>query len=326
MATSVRHEIKRPEGWTPETIRRATAALATIAVPAAPASTVGAEDQDLASKLARWLRYIGEVWPEELVATLDGFGPFSDAPQWDELYAWLLRNQTDAELLVRLGERYGDPVPHLIALLNEAMPCGVYWDSDDLRDDRDDAVSAHRRAYRLLFEIGTRECWTWLLSRLDLFDYEIEHEFEEPIARHSVAIQPLALELWPTISWKIRADIVLLLHAYHLLDHRFMELLLSVDLQALPSRDRANYLEALGNCFDGRLLPRIQSLLERALDDLSQRATVHDKRAVAMAIWEYHKLGTEPPAGVRDRVEALGLRWEPHMFYWETARALGVAP
>jgi hypothetical protein len=26
-----------------------------------------------------------------------------------------------------------------------------------------------------------------------------------------------------------------------------------------------------------------------------QRATVHDKRAEAMAMWEYQKLGTEPP-------------------------------
>jgi len=321
MASPVRRAMRR-EAWTPDAVRRATVALATIT--AAPASTVSGEDKELASRLARWLRYIAEVEPEELVDTFDRCGPVCESPQWDELYAWLLRDQTNAELLVRLGERDADPALHLIALLNEVAPPGVDW--DDQRGDDDNAVRAHRRAYRLLFEIGTRESWTWVLSRLDLFDYEIEREFEESIGRHSVEIQSVALELWPTITWRIRAGIALLLYTYRLLDHRFMELLLSVDIQTLPSSDRADYLEALGNCFDQRLVPRIQSLLERALDDLSQRVTVHDKRAVAMAIWEYHKLDTEPPTELRDRVEALGMRWAPHMLYAQAARALGVAP
>ena len=322
MASSVRRAIRKQEAWTPEAVRRATAALATIT--AAPASTVGVEDKELASRLARWLRYLAEVAPEELVDSFDRFEPACESPQWDELHGWLLRDQTDAELLVRLGKRDADPAPHLIALLNEVAPPGVDW--SDERCDEDNAVRAHRRAYRLLFEIGTRESWTWVLSRLDLFDYEIEREFEEPIGRHGLEIQSVALELWPTITWGIRAQIVLLLETYQLLDHRFMELLLSVDIQALPSSDRADYLEALGNSFDERLVPRIQSLLERALDDLSQRATVHDKRAVAMAIWEYHKLDAEPPRALRDRVEGLGMRWERHMLYEEAAHALGVAP
>ncbi|TMQ07325.1 MAG: hypothetical protein E6J90_22815 [Deltaproteobacteria bacterium] len=322
MASSARRAIGR-QGWTPEAVGRATAALAAIAaVPVPPESTVGAEDKELASKLARWLRYAAEADPEALVDTLGRLGPPCESPQWDELYAWLLRDQTDAKLLARLSERHADPVPHLIALLNDVAPPGVEW--DDLGRDDDNAVRAPHRAYGLLFEIGTRESWTWVLSRLDLFDYEAEDAFEEPIGRHSVAIQTAALELWPTTTWTIRADIVLFLYTYHLLDHRFMELLLGVDTQAMPSRDRADYLEALGNCFDRHLLPRIQSLLERALDDLSRRVTTHDKRAVAMAIWEYNKLDAEPPTEVRDRVEALGVRWEPHMLYAEAAHALGI--
>jgi hypothetical protein len=107
MASSVRRAIGRREAWTPEAVRRATAALATIT--AAPASTVGAEDKELASRLVRCLRYIAEVEPEELVDTFDRCRPVCESPQWDELYAWLLRDQTNAELLVRLRERDADP-------------------------------------------------------------------------------------------------------------------------------------------------------------------------------------------------------------------------
>jgi hypothetical protein len=319
MASSVRRAIKA-RGWTPDTVRGACAALATIlAERALPGSTVSDDDMERASKLARSLRYAAELDPEELADTLERLGPPCEAPQWDELHAWLVQNQTDAGLLARLKDRYGDPVPHLIAFLNDVAPPPVDMDHDD-----DNADGPHRRAYRLLFDLGTHESWTYVLSRLDLFSWELEREFDQPIGQHSVAIQSVALELWPTITWRTRADIVLLLHAYRLLDSRFMELLLGVDGQAMASSDRADYLEALGNCFDQRLLPRIHSILKHALDELSHGGTVHDKRTVAAAIWECNKLDAEPPAELRSRVEALGVHWTPRILYGDAVRALGI--
>lgn len=282
-----------------------------VAAPMPAATTVGSEDRELASKLVRALRYAAEMEPKQLIDILDQLGPPCESPQWDETYAWLLRTRDDAEIIARLTERYQDPGVHLIALLNEVAPPGVEW--DDLGRDYDDPSCVHRRAYRLLFEIGTRASLTWVLSRLDLFNYEPEREYEEPIGKHSASIQAVALELWPAFSWEKRADIVLLLCTHHLLDHRFMELLLSIDIQALPSSDRADYLDALGNCYDDRLLPRIQGLFERVLDDLSQPVTAHDRRTVDRAMWQYAKLDTPLPTAIRERVEALGVRRGPGM-------------
>ena len=198
MKVSMRQVIWK-QGWTPDTIRRASAAL-TSAV-AEPPVALEPEDRELAVELSRWLRYACEYDVEDLARGIQHYRPpWQNAPHWDALAALLVVGKSASDVIVRLTERYADPAQTLIAFLGEVAPRG----SARGDDADDDAVRAAGVAYETLLALGATEGLGYVLSRLDLFNWGQERELESLVRSRAAALKSTALGTWPSFNWAER--------------------------------------------------------------------------------------------------------------------------
>jgi hypothetical protein len=293
------------QGWTPSIVQRAIAVLGE-AVTSLPASCEP-QDRKLAGELVRWLQYGANTSMETVVRNIQQCRPLSqNAPHWDELDALLDSACTMDTLLVQLRERYPDPVSIVISLLKEVAPPGVPWSERT----QDPAICAHRQAFDVLIAFATKESLTYVLERLDLFDWENVLALEQLIRPNVEVMKALAVELWPTLAWRARARVVAFLKPYQCIDDDTFRSLVTADVTPMSDDDRRYYLEALGNCRDERVLSRLDEILDMALTALSA-GVPGAQSIVRIAIRQYEKLATEPSAARRELAEAHGVRWVP---------------
>ncbi|TMQ15320.1 MAG: hypothetical protein E6J91_13515 [Deltaproteobacteria bacterium] len=290
----------RSEGWTPTDVRLAAARLSEIV--AGRAAQPDEEGDALAIELVRWLRYAAEVDADEIVDCLASKPPPSrQAPRWDDLHAQFAQYDSSAELTVALSRRYDDPARVLMEFLDDVAPLRGAWQ---------EVTEEHHRALELLLAFGTDETITYALSRLDLMNWETDDELAEVVRRHHAAIRRLAIAAWPSMSWEQRVDVASLFEQYGLYDEALLALLLKPEIASLTHEDRAEYVHALGVYRDARIVPRLQAILDWALEELAARRTDEGRDLVHLVISQLRERELAPTSMQQERATALGVLQE----------------
>jgi hypothetical protein len=77
----------------------------------------------------------------------------------------------------------------------------------------DDDVSMQHVAMKELIRLATRQSWTYVLTHLDLFDWECIREVEELVPPYGARLKEVALEVWSSLPWEYdgRGQLVLFL-------------------------------------------------------------------------------------------------------------------
>jgi hypothetical protein len=253
----------RTHGWTPETTQRACAALAR--------AVAASEDEDdqLAAEFVRFVRNACDNDPDDVIEALTQWTPISPGtPQWDAIYAVLADRYRDTDFVTELKERFPDPVKALIAFADEVVPEPRTPDDHPPRQSHE-IEHAHRHVFVTLLLFGTDESVEYVLSQLHKFDWSddsLDRTREEVFQPCEDAVRAVALRLWPTLSWEERGDLVCFLSAHRLNRDQLFRLLIDTDIETLSCRDLEGYIEGLWNLLDERCIPRVQAILERALD------------------------------------------------------------
>jgi hypothetical protein len=312
MNVSARQEV-RDRGWTPDALRRAIAALGDLVAE----RPVGSEDRDLAGELVRLLLCASEHDSELLVECLQPYRPLSpNAPQWDELYAVLDGECEITGLIIRLKERYPDPVQTLIALLDDVLPDNTAVDAGTLEHEKAvdlqmRAFDAQQRAFAALVALGTRESLTYVLSRLELFDWFDEHVVDEVVRPHGPMIKVTALAVWPTLGWRGRSAVAAFLSAHSLVDDDVLHFVMAPRPEGVENID--GYLKTLGNFYDPRVLPQIEAIIVCVHETLDTYGKQAAQQLVRTAIRQFIKLEMRPVADLRRRADACGVHWEDEL-------------
>lgn len=221
-----------------------------------------------------------------------------------ELEALLATEPSSRRLVAQLRERCSDPVQALIAVLDQP-PCPDATPAA-LCSDRE-RLDVPRRAFEALIALGTVSAYRCVLSRLELFDWELHRDLEDVIAQRADEIRAAAAHVWPALGWIARARLVVFLDLHGLLDDAFLDRALAANPQAMTEPELLGYLEALGNFFDRRALPRILAIL----DDALASPPAPDRRAarrIAVALRQLGKLDVVPTPEQRRLAQVHGVR------------------
>jgi hypothetical protein len=235
------------------TATSATRAIHNLAV--SPCAHV--DDAALAHELLRWLRCATTRDPDELARALEDLRPTgADASSWDALREGLCNDSID-ETLAWLREHYPDPVGVLCALLHEGVEPGEDWDG---------LGHEYRRAVEVLLTLGTPEALRFLLGHVGLVCWRPHALFAHLIEPKREELGRAALGAWHALPWIDRGTLVLWLAERDLPITGLVELLLSVEGEALGFSDRIEYVHALSFTGGQPATMRMHQLLDRALD------------------------------------------------------------
>jgi hypothetical protein len=284
-------------GWTPELLRRATAALVEVTTdrPEGP----DREDCQLAVELARWLHYVSTHDTDALARHLVAHGPpRQSAPQWEELDAILSADQPMPALIAQLTARYTDPVRTLCDMLDELAPPELPWE---------EVEEEHQRAVAALWTLGTVESLSYLLSRLMWMDWEEIDGLDDVLRVHRDAVKALALRTWPSLSRKDRYALVLFLDDRKLHDDRFFALLMEAVEKIDGPEDHMSCAQLLATYRDRRAIPSLHMLVDRALDAFELSRTDVAAAVVRASMRQLYEIDSEPRASARARAALCGL-------------------
>jgi hypothetical protein len=298
-------------GWSPDTTRRAIAALSDATTRAGElrhqpldlASRVSTrDDNELATELVRWLRCAAEADPEDLVDHLDAIRPSGpDASPWDRLGIILDKEQSLDGTIAELKESHTDPVTALCTLLDATEPSFAQFSELD---------RTCQRAVEALTALGSHESLRYLVSHLGLLCSDTIEPLRSLMMPHDGAFISVATEVWPSLTWAERVMLMLYFDEHQIPKDSLVDLVLATDESMMTYEELAQFVEVLAFANDARAERTIHKLIEAALEEVASHRSaevVHFVEFTAHTL--VAEMEREFPSDLYDRAVALGFEF-----------------